>query len=124
SDLLRVFKQKIGRKTESFCYRYNRDTTVAEARSLSASYVEYIFALIRNSYRAASLNTVDISEISKELHFSIRRVDEYLRKLFGIPPPPKPLVRLFHLRKFTVRAIKSSQKAKSESDTNISSFLN
>lgn len=125
SDLLGTFTKKVSWKVASFCRRYNRDNTIAEVKGLSSDYVNLVFELLRNKCQKKDLYTININELSKELHFSIRRVDEYLRKeIFKIPSPPKPFVRLFHIRRYKLKVTNSNQRAKAKSNANISSFLN
>lgn len=123
SELLKTFIKKISREIKGFNLRYNINQTSAEANSLSVSYTGEVLTNLRKQCQAKNDSVIEINEISKKLHFSLRRVDDFLRKLFDIPYPPKPLVRLYHLRKYTLKAIDSNPRAKALSEANISSFL-
>lgn len=122
-ELFERYSKKAEWKMKLFFTRYKREETPAEIKAQSNEYSLFVFSSLKKKYSDKSLSAISVGEISKDLYLSLRRVDEYLRKELNIASPPKPLVRLYHLRKFTLKIISSNPRAKAASDANISSFL-
>lgn len=123
-ELYNRFNEKSRWEVGDFLKRFCEITDPLEISAENDAYVNNIvFVNLRKKY-SKSVSLIKVSKISQELYFNLRRVDEILRKEKNIPNPPKPLVRIYHLRKCTLKVINSSSpRFKQAINSNISSFI-
>lgn len=122
-ELFERFSRKAEWEIKDFFKRYHREETAANLKAETNEYVLFVFSTLRKKYQGKPAPAIAAGDLSRDLYLSLRRVDEYLRKELEIPHPPKPLVRLYHLRQYKSKTINSNSRTKAARDANISSFM-